>query len=319
MICGLFGTVIALERAVALARPWAFLAPCAFGLGGLAIIAGSEPAVAAALFLTGAAVLVASSLTILLLQRALFTLSLFAGAGALLAGTAVWAATGDVPRAAGLWIAFFVATIAAERLELSRVVQSGRLSRVLFSLLMLTLVAGGSLGVDGPGGRALFGTALIGLSGWLFVFDVARRVVLRADPARYFATGMLAGYFWLGIAGILFLSGSDYPFAYDLQLHAVFLGFVLSMLMAHALIIFPAVSGTTLRFHRLLYLPLVLLHASVASRLIGGLFEILPLRQASGPATVLSLLAFVLILIWARFRGLRYPRGELRARFGSQG
>ncbi|MEQ1807997.1 MAG: hypothetical protein ABL900_21655, partial [Burkholderiaceae bacterium] len=40
MICGFFGVVISLERAVALARLWAYCAPLCAGLGTLALLGG---------------------------------------------------------------------------------------------------------------------------------------------------------------------------------------------------------------------------------------------------------------------------------------
>jgi hypothetical protein len=41
MVSGFFGTVISLERAVALAQRWAYLGPLAAGAGGLALILGA--------------------------------------------------------------------------------------------------------------------------------------------------------------------------------------------------------------------------------------------------------------------------------------
>src|SRR3970282_1581372 len=41
MVAGVLGTVIGMERAVALGRAWAYLAPLASGLGALALLAGS--------------------------------------------------------------------------------------------------------------------------------------------------------------------------------------------------------------------------------------------------------------------------------------
>ena len=38
MVCGFFGTVIALERAVALGRLWAYAAPLSAGLGGILVL-----------------------------------------------------------------------------------------------------------------------------------------------------------------------------------------------------------------------------------------------------------------------------------------
>ena len=58
--------------------------------------------------------------------------------------------------------------------------------------------------------------------------------------------------------------------AYDAMLHAVFLGFVISMIFAHAPVIVPAVLGRTLPFNRSFYLPLAMLHATLLIRLIGG-------------------------------------------------
>src|SRR5574340_831369 len=40
MVCGFLGTVIGLERAVALGRRWAYAGPLLTGLGGVAILAG---------------------------------------------------------------------------------------------------------------------------------------------------------------------------------------------------------------------------------------------------------------------------------------
>jgi hypothetical protein len=58
--------------------------------------------------------------------------------------------------------------------------------------------------------------------------------------------------------------------AYDASLHAVFLGFVMSMVFAHAPVIVPAVLRVALPFRRGFYAQLGLLHASLALRLIGG-------------------------------------------------
>ena len=57
MVCGFFGTVIGLERAVALNRSWGFAAPAACALGGIALLAGWRP--------QGAFLLSAGSLTFL--------------------------------------------------------------------------------------------------------------------------------------------------------------------------------------------------------------------------------------------------------------
>ena len=309
MVCGLFGTVISLERAVALERRWALAAPVAFGSGGVCILIGA-PTAGAVLFLAGGLVLFAASVVVFLLQRALFTFSLAVGALCMAAGDAVWMLTSDARASVGLWIAFFVGTIAAERLELSRAIQTTGASRATFAGLLLLLVAGASLGIDSLFGRWLLGGSLLGLAAWLYWCDIARHVVRRPGPTRFFASGMLAGYAWLGVSGGLIAFGSDLDLAYDLQLHTVFLGFVLSMLMAHALIILPAVLGIHLTFSKSLYLPLALLHVSLLLRVLGSTIAPSELRLFSGPVTVASLAAFAILVTWAELRARRLRRAK---------
>jgi len=45
MVCGFLGTVIGLERAVALSRVWAFAGPLATALGGVLLVAGAHTGV----------------------------------------------------------------------------------------------------------------------------------------------------------------------------------------------------------------------------------------------------------------------------------
>ena len=56
--------------------------------------------------------------------------------------------------------------------------------------------------------------------------------------------------------------------AYDAALHAVFVGFVFSMVFGHAPVILPAVLRVRFPYHPVLYVPLVVLHASLAVRVL---------------------------------------------------
>ena len=59
---------------------------------------------------------------------------------------------------------------------------------------------------------------------------------------------------------------------YDAMLHTVFVGFVFAMIFAHAPIILPAILGrTTSPYQPALYVPLLLLHASLLLRVVGDL------------------------------------------------
>src|SRR5690606_7078547 len=79
MICAFFGTVIGIERAVALKRGWAFLAPAMAGIGGVAVLVG-EYLSASWLFAGAAAVFVAVNLVVLGKQCATHTVLLLVAA-----------------------------------------------------------------------------------------------------------------------------------------------------------------------------------------------------------------------------------------------
>ena len=138
---------------------------------------------------------------------------------------------------------FLVGTVAAERLELSRALIRSRLTVPGFVVAMGPLVAGSVLGVTDPVGARLFGSGLIVLTLWLALSDVATRTVRMRGQTRFMASAMLAGYVWLPVAGLTLIAAPDATFGYDLVLHAVLIGFVLSMVFGHALIIFPSITG----------------------------------------------------------------------------
>jgi hypothetical protein len=122
---------------------------------------------------------------------------------------------------------------------------------------------------------------------------------------------MLAGYVWLTIAGlVLIASPSGGAFSYDVTLHAVLVGFVLSTVFGHALVILPAVVRVDVRYAPVLYLPLALLHLSVALRAGGGLMGWDSGRKASGLLTIVALASFAASLVIARLHERRRPCPE---------
>jgi hypothetical protein len=87
--------------------------------------------------------------------------------------------------------------------------------------------------------------------------------------------------------------------SYDAAVHAITIGFVLSMVFGHAPIILPAVIGLRVSYTPIAYAPLALLHLSVILRLAGDVFERIDLRADSGIASVLALLGYVACLVFA--------------------
>jgi hypothetical protein len=200
-----------------------------------------------------AAVLVAASVATLARQRSIEMGILAAGALAWLAGNAsVFFGLPAVP----WWIAFFALTIGGERLELSRYLRRGPLVHGSFVALMGALLVA-------PLAPRVLGVVLVLLALWLLAFDLARVTVRQSRLPRYAAACLLAGYVWLGIGGALMALEASYGAA----LHAVFVGFVFSMVFGHAPIILPAVLRKPFPYHPALYAPLALLHASLAVRM----------------------------------------------------
>jgi len=299
MVCGFFGTVISLERAVALARRWAYLGPLASGAGGLALICGAPIEVAQLLLALGSAVLLAGSVSVFLRQRALFTFTLAAGAGCWLAGNLLWLAGQSVFAVVPWWAGFLVLTIAGERLELSRFLPPSPVAQRVFIAVLAGLTFGMVLNAQ------LFGAALLALALWLLRQDIARRTVKDTGLTRFIAVCLLSGYAWLALAGATMLAAGLAPgsAAYDAALHALMLGFVFSMVFGHAPIIFPAVLRVAVPYHPVFYVPLALLHLSLALRLAGDLAVQPDWRSMGGALNAVALLAFILNTIAAVIRG----------------
>jgi hypothetical protein len=292
MVSAFFGTVISLERAAALDRPWAYLAPVCSGLGGVLLLAGA-PTGGFALMVLAATVFLATGVVVLRRQPSLETATLLAGAGTWLAGNVMLL---DGRAAVPWWIAFFALTIAGERLELSRYLKRPAWVRRGFGLLVLLLVVAPLV----P--RAL-GFVLLLLALWLLAFDLARVTIRQERLPRYVAACLLVGYFWLGLGGVLMALATGY----DAALHAIFVGFVFSMVFGHAPVILPAVLRVRFPYHPVLYVPLVLLHASLAARV----FVSAPLG-AWGNAAAITLFiltaAFLVILFDPRQGARAKPR-----------
>jgi hypothetical protein len=304
MVLGFVGTVIALERAVALRRRAAFTAPALLGSGGLLVISSAPLRLGQVALTAGAAALIAVYIPLWRRQRDDSVLVQAFGAVLATGGAMLW--LGGMPVARLLpWLGgFVVLTIAGERLELARVIllASGTVSQLMGLSVLITL--GTVLTLLWPVvGYPVLGLSLLALVGWLVVHDVARRTIRAKGLTRFMAGCLLAGYVWLAVAGVIWvLAGgvTDGP-AYDAVIHAVFLGFTMSMIMAHAPVILPAVLRCRLPYHPVMIAPPVLLHASLLLRLcVGDAHGVDLARQVGGVLNVVALLGFVAITAaWA--------------------
>ena len=305
MVCGFFGVVIALERAVAIGRAWAYAAPLAAGLGTAALLHGAGSATAW-LYLAASVGLLAASLHVLWRQREGFMLVIALGAACWCIGTALWALGAPVHLVVGWWIGFLVLTIAGERLELSRFLPPSPAARRVFAAIVVVLLAALAAWPLAAAPH-VFGVALVALAAWLLKQDIARRTVKQQGLTRFIAVCLLSGYFWLAAGGAVIAVSGLAPGtpAYDAALHALLLGFVFSMVFGHAPIIFPAVLRVAVPYSPAFYAPLVLLHASLALRVAGDAAASFEVTRWGALLSAVALLAFIANTAAAVVRGRR--------------
>lgn len=316
MIGGFIGTVISLERAVALGRPWCFLGPLTAAAGGWMIV-WIEPAAGGIALITGASViLIVDFMVILHRQRVTFTVVMALGAVAWFVGNLLWLGGWSIPRLMPWWGAFLVLTIVGERLELSRFVPGHPWRRSTFLGATGIYGAGLLLGLQWPGlGLVVSGAGLVSLSVWLGIFDAARRTIRQGGLPRFVAVALLGGFGWLGVGGLLRMS---VPFqaavrqgdsrdwtqivlahgpVYDAVWHTVLVGFVMVMIFAHAPIIFPAVLGIRIGFTRWFYVHLAFLHLTLAVRIAGDMFQEPTWRTWGGLGNAAAVMLFLAMTV----------------------
>lgn len=296
MVSGFLGTLISLERAVALRRGWMLAAPTLSGLSSLLLILGVPGNLAPILITAGSLLLLAIMLVITRRHTALYTVVMAIGAGCWLAGNILWLAGWPIYRVVPLWAAFLVLTIAGERLELGRILRLSRLKSGVFASLVGVLLLGLAVSlVDFDLGVRLAGVGFLGMAIWLLANDLARKTIRQQGLPRFIAACLLSGFIWLGAGGILYISfgGVMAGLAYDAALHAIFLGFVMAMIFAHAPIVFPAVLGRPIRFFPFAYAYLALLDLSLLLRLAGDLLVDFSLRRWGGLLNGIAILIFL--------------------------
>lgn len=304
MVLGFMGTLISLERAQALRNPLAYLAPGLLGVGSLALLSGAPVALGKLLLLDGTVAFVVLALA--LWRRAplgLVAAQALAATFAALAA-ALWLVA-EIPSVIPLLAAFLIITIASERAELAQLTMGRRAVPTLLSLGSL-IGASSALALVVPAvGSRVLGVGCLLTAAWLLRDDVGRRMVRTSGLRRFNAAALLGGNVWLAVAGAVWLivGQPTSTGTYDAVVHGVFLGFGMSMIMAHAPIIFPAVIGRPLPYRPVMWIPLGLLNLGMLVRVVGGLSQITPLHQLGGSLTVAAVLLFAVTVIISVVKG----------------
>ncbi len=329
MVYGFLGTAIMLERAVALRSgggpgdAWGYAAPAASGAGTLLLLAPVAGLGPGGRTLPGAAWILATGLLIAVYgavwrrQQSFAVLVQMLGAIAGLGGAALWARGLEAAAIVPWWASLLVLTIVGERLELARLafLARGTEARVLAESCAVLVALVATL-LDPAVGYPLLGVALGALVLDVASHDVARHMIRSSGVARLMAACMLAGYAWALVAALVWMIGGPAlsGFRYDTVVHALTIGFALSMVVAHAPVIVPAIARRPLPYHPVLWVAVGLLHLGLLVRVLAGAREAEGLWRWGGTVGVVA----VLVLLGAVVTQLAIGRrGMVRVEVGA--
>jgi|EBPBio282013_DNA_FD.fasta_scaffold00553_23 hypothetical protein len=294
MVGSFLGTLIAVERVAILKNKWIWIVPLAF-VSSLPLLLHVSPA-------AGYFALVAGSIgyfgvSVYNYKKYRFTgdLLLLIGAVFQFFGHLALALTYSYPMALAGWMAFFVFTIVGERLNLTRFLPVKKNDRrELFGWLGLFVIG---LFLYHTDYRFLVSISMAGIGQWLIRNDIARHNLNKTGSYRFLGITLLSGYSWLLFTGLIASLNTTSPWVYDAVLHAFFVGFVLTMILAHAPIIFPSLLGFNAKpYHPILYGWVGLLQVSILLRIAGDLSQYITLRQWGGLLNGLAFLGYLITI-----------------------
>lgn len=309
MISGFLGALITLERAVAMNQKWMYAPPFFAASGWILSLILRDSSFGAILLTLASLGGVAILVEITRREFALHTVTMLLGAAAWFAGNILWLSGWQIYQVVFFWMGFLVLTIAGERLELSRVLRPSRTQQILFGgivALFLFGIVAALLSLQL--GTRLGGAALTLLALWSLRNDIAWRNLKHKLPlTRYIAWCLALGFIWMGIGGALSLIfGAQVAGPrYDAILHAVFVGFVISMIFGHAPIIFPAILGMPINFQPAFYLHLGLLHVSLLLRVVADFANLHALRMWGGLLNEIAIFIFIGMTAYSIRKSLR--------------
>jgi general stress protein CsbA len=297
MVVGFLGTLIGLERAVAVERFWVYGIPLFSALSYLSLLSGVPRQTVASLALVAAALFALLFASLYRRQPSEHFVVMTLSAVSLCAGNLIWMTEAPLSEVVPWWVGFLVLMIAGERLELARIRRPPAHVRVKFGLSVAIVLLG--LLVSAFAfftGVRIAGAGMIALAFWLLRYDLAWQSLRQPGLPRFMASCLIAGYVWLAVGGTLWLPLAGSFVAgplYDAMLHSIFLGFVFSMIFAHGPIMLPVITGVKMAFLKTFYFHAILLHLSLVLRIFGDLADINAAQKWGGALNALAILLFL--------------------------
>ncbi|MBI5402164.1 MAG: hypothetical protein HY959_02080 [Ignavibacteriae bacterium] len=296
MVGSFLGTLIIIERVVTMNNRWILFIPLV-NAHSIVFFHLDYYKTSYILLIIGAAGLSAIMLYYTIKFKEYHNYILLAGALCLLAGNVILLLTVKYALSVTWWFAFFLLTIVAERLELTRYLPVSNQKKIALIVLLGIFV----LGIIFPFqeyGKYISAASLVSIAGWLMMYDIAVKSVKKDGMFRYTALLLLVGYLWLIATAVFFTVNSSSNLIYDALLHSFFVGFVFSMIFAHAPIIIPGILKFNVKpYHPALYIWFTVLQLSLILRIAGDVAEQAGIRKLGGFLNGISILCFFINLI----------------------
>lgn len=307
MINAFLGTLISLERAAALEKKWTLSGPFLLAVSVLFMLFVNLE-FGAWLFTAGSLAVAATLFYICYIQPKIYHFIMALGGLSLFTGNLLFVLGAPVYEIVIWWMGFPVLTIFGERLELNRIMRPPKKAQWAFVGFVSVWILGTVImHFNRVHGLHLVMVSTLASALWLIKYDIARKTIKSVQWTKYSAWCLLAGYGWLvvtGIFGLIYGLPTAGPI-YDALLHMVFVGFVFSMIFAHASVIIPSLSGKIIPWNRYFYLPFFLLHGSLVLRVLGDFLGEHWLRTTGSWINVLAIVLFlggVLVRIFKKER-----------------
>jgi len=296
MVGSFLGTLIIIERVVTLNNRMILLIPL-INAHSIVFFHLDYYRTSYILLVIGAVGLTAIMLYYAVKFREYHNYILLAGALCLLTGNVILLVTVKYAVSVTWWFAFFLLTITAERLELTRYLPVSNNKKIIL-MMLLGLFITGIVFPFHEYGKYISAAALILISGWLMLYDIAVKSVKKDGMFRYTSLLLLVGYFWLIVTAGFFTVNNDSNLIYDASLHSFFVGFVFSMIFAHAPIIVPGILKLNVKpYHPALYIWFVLLQLSLVLRVGGDILEQTGARKLGGILNSVAIICFFINLV----------------------
>ncbi|GIW22650.1 MAG: hypothetical protein KatS3mg068_1657 [Candidatus Sericytochromatia bacterium] len=298
MINGFLLTLINLERTVAIRKKVAFIGAFLSGISFFLLFLEVDQLIIKFLILLSSFNLIFIYLYALKIDKEIHIYIQIMGTCFLIIGNILWIYNYYFTHISLWWISFLLFTISGERLELSKLKNFSNTSKKIFILSILLTTSSLFLSFYSYNiSTRILGISFFIIMLWFFKYDIALNMLKNNSLTRFIAICIINGYLWLGISSMIIIINGQFiigNFLYDAFLHSFFLGFVISMIFAHAPIIFPAILRIKINYSHIFYTHLVFLNISIITRIIADIMNLYYLLKIS---TILNSMAILLFLI----------------------